>query len=203
MTDREKAYEKELVIKAKSGNDKAFEEIIKIYEQKICSTIFYMVKNKDIVEDIAQEVFIKVYRNIDKFNEQSSLYTWIYRITMNACFDEMKKEKKITYLSNFVETEEGEQEVEFEDPSQNVDEIISAKLDREELIKAIKKLPDEQRAIIVLRDIRGFTYWEIADMLKIKLGTVKSKISRARISLKNELEKAGFEYDISDNDVII
>ena len=203
MTDREKAHERELVIKAKSGSDKAFEEIIKLYEQKICSTIFYMVKNKDIVEDIAQEVFIKVYRNIDKFNEQSSLYTWIYRITMNACFDEIKKEKKITYLSNYVETEEGEQEVEFEDPSQNVDEIISAKLDREELVKAIKRLPDDQRAIIVLRDIRGFTYWEIADMLKIKLGTVKSKISRARVSLKDELERAGFEYEISDNDVIM
>ena len=203
MTDREKAHERELVIKAKSGSDKAFEEIIKLYEQKICSTIFYMVKNKDIVEDIAQEVFIKVYRNIDKFNEQSSLYTWIYRITMNACVDEIKKEKKITYLSNYVETEEGEHEVEFEDPSQNVDEIISAKLDREELVKAIKRLPDDQRAIIVLRDIRGFTYWEIADMLKIKLGTVKSKISRARVSLKDELERAGFEYEISDNDVIM
>ncbi len=203
MTEREKEQEKSLISRAKEGDNGAFEEIVKLYEQKICSTIYYMVKDQNIVEDIAQEVFFKIYKNISKFNEQSSLYTWIYRITMNACFDEMKKEKKITYLSNFVETEEGEQEVEFEDPSQNVDEIISAKLDREELIKAIKKLPDEQRAIIVLRDIRGFTYWEIADMLKLKLGTVKSKINRARLMLKEELEKSGFEYYISDNDKII
>ena len=198
MTDKEKAYEKELVAKAKSGNEKAFETIIKLYESKICSTIFYMIKNKDVVEDVAQEVFIKVYKNIDKFNEQSSLYTWIYRITMNACFDQIKQEKKINYFSNYVETEDGEQEIEFEDPSQNVDDIVSAKLNKEALIKAIRRLPEDQRAIIVLRDIRGFTYWEIADMLKIKLGTVKSKISRARNSLKEELEKLGFEYEVTE-----
>ena len=61
-----------------------------------------MVKNENIVEDLAQEVFIKVYRNISKFNEESSLYTWIYRITMNTCIDQIKKEKKITYVSTFI-----------------------------------------------------------------------------------------------------
>ncbi len=204
MTEREKELEKSLILRAKEGDDKAFEDIIKLYEQKICSTIYYMVKDQNVVEDIAQEVFIKVYRNISKFNEQSSLYTWIYRITMNCCFDELKRDNKVTLFSNFVENDDGEeQEVQFEDPSQNVSEIIETKLDREELIKAIKRLPDDQRAIIVLRDIRGFTYWEIADMLKLKLGTVKSKINRARIALKEELEKSGFEYYISDNDKII
>ena len=89
--------EKELVASAKAGNETAFEEIIKLYQQKICGTIFYMVKNENIVEDLAQEVFIKVYKNISKFNEESSLYTWIYRITMNTCIDQIKKEGKITY----------------------------------------------------------------------------------------------------------
>ncbi len=204
MTEREKEQEKSLISRAKEGDNGAFEEIVKLYEQKICSTIYYMVKDQNIVEDIAQEVFFKIYKNISKFNEQSSLYTWIYRITMNCCFDELKKDKKVTFFSNYIENDDGEeQEVQFEDPSQNVSEIIEAKLDREELIKAIKRLPDDQRAIIVLRDIRGFTYWEIADMLKLKLGTVKSKINRARLMLKEELEKSGFEYYISDNDKII
>ncbi len=203
MTDREKVQERDLIDRAKKGDMDAFEDIIKLYEQKICSTIYYMVKDQDVVEDIAQEVFIKVYKNISKFNEQSSLYTWIYRITMNCCFDEIKKEKKITYFSNYIETEDGEEEIQFEDPNQNVDEIVEDELDKEELIKAIKKLPDDQRALIVLRDIREFTYWEIAEMLKIKLGTVKSKLNRARNNLKIELEKAGFNYEISDNDKII
>ena len=202
MTEIEKSLERDLVQEAKSGNDGAFEEIIKRYEQKICSTIYYMVKNKDIVEDIAQEVFIKLYKNLSNFNEKSSLYTWIYRITINACYDEIKKENKISYISTSVEDDDGEEkEIEYEDSSQDVDRIVEEKLQRMELIKAINKLEEEQRAIIILRDIQGFTYWEIADMLHLKLGTVKSKISRAREALKEELVRSGFDYEIIDNEV--
>ena len=89
-----------------------------------------------------------------------------------------------------------EKEVEFEDPSQNVDEEIERKLERAELIKAIKQLSEDQRALVVLRDIRGFSYWEIADMLNLKLGTVKSKISRARTALKEILERSGYFFEI-------
>jgi RNA polymerase sigma-70 factor (ECF subfamily) len=202
MTDIDKSLERDLVQEAKSGNDGAFEEIIKRYEQKICSTIFYMVKNKDIVEDVAQEVFIKLYKNLSNFNEKSSLYTWIYRITINACYDEIKKEGRISYISTSVEDDEGEEkELEYEDRTQDVDKIVGEKLQRMELIKAINKLDEEQRAIIILRDIQGFTYWEIADMLHLKLGTVKSKISRAREALRDELVSNGFEYEIIDNEV--
>lgn len=193
--------EKELLIKAKNGDEDAFEEIIKLYEQKICSTIFYMVKNENIVEDIAQEVFIKVYKNISKFNEESSLYTWIYRITMNTCIDQIKKEKKFTYINTFVDTDEGEVEMQFEDETQRLDEIVENKLKRESLIKAIKSLPAEQRALIVLRDIRQFKYMEIAEMLKLNLGTVKSKISRARQTLKESLEKDGTIVEIDESNV--
>lgn len=193
--------EKELLIKAKNGDDEAFEEIIKLYQQKICSTIFYMVKNENIVEDLAQEVFIKVYKNISKFNEESSLYTWIYRITMNTCIDQIKKEKKITYINTFIDTDEGEVEIQFEDESQRLDEIIENKLKKESLVKAIKSLPAEQRALIVLRDIRQFKYMEIAEMLKLNLGTVKSKISRARQTLKESLEKDGTIVEIDESNV--
>ena len=193
--------EKELLIKAKNGDIDAFETIIKLYEQKICSTIFYMVKNENIVEDLAQEVFIKVYKNISKFNEESSLYTWIYRITMNTCIDQIKKEKKITYINTYIDTDEGEVEIQFEDESQRLDEIIDNKLKRESLIKAIKSLPAEQRALIVLRDIRQFKYMEIAEMLKLNLGTVKSKISRARQTLKESLEKDGTIVEIDESNV--
>lgn len=193
--------EKELLLRVKEGDDSAFEEIIKLYQQKVCNTIFYMVKNENIVEDLAQEVFIKVYRNIAKFNEDSSLYTWIYRITMNTCFDQMKKEKKITYISTFVEQEDGEMEMQFEDEKQKLDEIVESKLRKETLIKAIKSLPSEQRALIVLRDIQQFKYMEIAEMLKLNLGTVKSKISRARINLKEILEKEGTFVEWEESNV--
>ena len=193
--------EKELLLKAKEGSNEAFEEIIKLYQQKVCSTIFYMVKNENIVEDLAQEVFIKVYKNISKFNEESSLYTWIYRITMNTCIDEIKKEKKITYINTYVETDEGDLEVQFEDETQRVDEILENKIKKESLIKAIKALPSEQRALIVLRDIRQFKYMEIAEMLNLNLGTVKSKISRARQNLKELLEKDGTFLELDESNV--
>ena len=199
MTEREKNLEKELISKVQSGDEASFEEIIKLYEQKICSTIYYIVKNEDIVEDIAQEVFIKLYKNISKFNGQSSLYTWIYRITVNACIDEMKKEKKVTYLSSFYETEDGEKELEIEDENQNVSKSVESSFERDILVKAIKSMPEESRTLVVLRDIRGFTYWEIADMLKLKLGTVKSKINRARRELKNILTKMGYDYYLDDD----
>jgi len=201
LTEKEKYAEKELIIRAKKGDDSAFEEIVKLYEKKICQTILFMVKNDSVVEDVAQEVFIKIYKNISKFNEQSSLYTWIYRITINACYDEIRKEKKVVYLSTFVENENGEeQEINFEDSSQNVAEIVEKEATKTELIDAIKKLPEDARALIVLRDIREFTYWEIADMLKLKLGTVKSKINRARKQLRDELKRQGYNYYIDEED---
>ena len=153
-----------------------------------------MMKDDNKVEDIAQEVFIKVYKNINRFNEQSSLYTWIYRITMNACYDELKKDSKIVYFSSLVKDDD--KEIEFEDYSQNIDDQVSKKFEKDALIKAIKSLQSEQKALIILRDIRGFSYNEIADMLNLKLGTVKSKINRARISLKEVLEKQGFNYEV-------
>ena len=194
MTEEIDISEKELIRRAKHGDDKAFEEIINLYQNKICSTIYFMMKDDNKVEDIAQEVFIKVYKNINRFNEQSSLYTWIYRITMNACYDELKKDSKIVYFSSLVKDDD--KEIEFEDYSQNIDDQVSKKFEKDALIKAIKSLQSEQKALIILRDIRGFSYNEIADMLNLKLGTVKSKINRARISLKEVLEKQGFNYEV-------
>lgn len=203
MTDKDRINEKDLILRAKSGDDKAFEEIIQMYQKKVCTTISYMIKDKDSVEDVAQEVFIKVYSNLKKFNEQSSLFTWIYRITMNACYDEIKREKKISFFRNYVEEDGEEEEIEREDPNQNVHEIVEERLNRAKLIATLKRLPKEQRALIVLRDIRGFSYWKIADMLKLKLGTVKSQINRARRKLKDELEASGLgDFNIDDSNQI-
>ena len=203
MTDKDRINEKDLILRAKSGDDKAFEEIIQMYQKKVCTTISYMIKDKDSVEDVAQEVFIKVYSNLKKFNEQSSLFTLIYRITMNACYDEIKREKKISFFRNYVEEDGEEEEIEREDPNQNVHEIVEERLNRAKLIATLKRLPKEQRALIVLRDIRGFSYWKIADMLKLKLGTVKSQINRARRKLKDELEASGLgDFNIDDSNQI-
>ena len=191
--------EKELIKAAKDGSIKAFEEIISLYEKKVFSTIYFMVKDENEVEDIAQEVFIKIYKNLKNFKEKSSLYTWIYRITINVCFDEIKKRKNVIYLDEKIETEDGEIDRALKDKSKSPSEIVEENDLKNRLEKCIKKLPEDQRIMIVLRDIKGFTYMEIAEMLKLNLGTVKSKISRARTALKEILDEDGtfLEYDES------
>ena len=178
---------------------KAYEEIISLYERKVFSTIYYMVKNENEIEDIAQEVFVKIYKNLKNFKEKSSLYTWIYRITINVCFDEIKKRKNVIYLDEKIETEDGEIDRALKDKSKSPSEIVEENDLKNRLEKCIKKLPEDQRIMIVLRDIKGFTYMEIAEMLKLNLGTVKSKISRARTALKEILDEDGtfLEYDES------
>ena len=191
--------EKELIRQAKSGNLKAYEEIIGLYEKKVFSTIYYMVKNDNEVEDIAQEVFIKIYKNLGNFKEESSLYTWIYRITVNVCIDEFKKRKKVVYLDEKIDTKDGEVELQLSDDSKSPTDIAEDNNLKDKLEKCIKKLPESQRMMIILRDIKGFTYMEIAEIMKMNLGTVKSKINRARASLKELLEEDGtfLEYDES------
>lgn len=191
--------EKELVSRAKQGDKRAFEEIVGLYEKKVFSTIYYMVKDENDVEDIAQEVFIKIYKNLNNFKEKSSLYTWIYRITINVCIDKLKSKKDVIYIDEKVQTEDGEVDIELEDKSKGPEKIVEENDLKERLTNAIRKLPIEQRTMIVLRDIKGFTYMEIAEMTKTNLGTVKSKINRSRQALKEILDSEGtfLEYDES------
>lgn len=182
--------ENELIIKAKSGDLEAYEKIIKLYEKKVFNIIYYMVKDENQIEDIAQEVFIKIYKNLHNFKGNSSIYTWIYRITINTCIDTLKKHKKVIYLEDTIKNKDGEEtKLQLEDNSKLPNEIVEDNEIKEKLIKCIRKLPYEQSTIIILRDIKGFSYMEIAEILKLNLGTVKSKISRARSALKEELEK--------------
>lgn len=191
--------EKELIREAKNGSMKAFEEIISLYEKKVFSTIYYMVKNENEIEDIAQEVFIKIYKNLKNFKEESSLYTWIYRITINVCIDEIKKRKKVVYLDEEIETDDGEMRMQIPDESKSPSELAEEKDLKQRLTSCIRKLPEDQRIMIVLRDIKGFTYMEIAEMLKMNLGTVKSKINRSRASLKELLDEDGTFLDYNES----
>ena len=187
--------DEELVEKVKNGDIDAFEEVIAKYEKRVFSLIYNMLKNDNDIEDIAQEVFVKVYRNIHKFKGNSSLYTWIYRITTNLCLDYMKKQKSVIYIDEKLQLDDGE--VEFQIPCEEKlqDELYEEKEIKRKLEKCIAKLPDKQRVMIVLRDIKGFSYEEISDILEMKLGTVKSQINRARLKLKELLEKDGTFLD--------
>lgn len=183
--------DEELVEKVKKGDVDAYEEIVKKYENKVFGIVYHMIKNQNDVEDLAQEVFIKVYKNLSKFKGDSSLYTWIYKITVNLCLDEMKKRKNIIYLDEKLEVEDGELERELPSSDKTQVELYEEKELKENLHKCIGKLPEKQRVMIVLRDIKGFSYEEISEITSVKLGTVKSQINRARLKLKELLDEEG------------
>ncbi len=191
--------DEELVEDVKKGNIDAFEDIVKKYENKVYGIVFHMMKNQNEVEDLAQEVFLKVYKNLDRFKGDSSLYTWIYKITVNLCLDELKKRKNIIYLDEKISVEEGEIDKELPSNERSQEELYEDKELKENLHRCINKLPDKQKMMIVLRDIKGFSYDEIAKITNNKIGTVKSQINRARLKLKELLDKEGtfLEYIVS------
>ena len=191
--------DEELVEDVKKGNIDAFEDIVKKYENKVYGIVFHMMKNQNEVEDLAQEVFLKVYKNLDRFKGDSSLYTWIYKITVNLCLDELKKRKNIIYLDEKISVEDGEIDKELPSNERSQEELYEDKELKENLHRCINKLPDKQKMMIVLRDIKGFSYDEIAEITNNKIGTVKSQINRARLKLKELLDKEGtfLEYIVS------
>ena len=191
--------DEELVEDVKKGNIDAFEDIVKKYENKVYGIVFHMMKNQNEVEDLAQEVFLKVYKNLDKFKGDSSLYTWIYKITVNLCLDELKKRKNIIYLDEKISVEDGEIDKVLPSNERSQEELYEDKELKENLHRCINKLPDKQKMMIVLRDIKGFSYDEIAKITNNKIGTVKSQINRARLKLKELLDKEGtfLEYIVS------
>ena len=181
--------EKELIKAAKEGNPNAFEQLAEKYYTKIYNYALRVLKNEQDAFDASQDALIKAYLNIKKFKEEANFFTWLFRITVNTCNDYHKKNKKRSTLSLSDSHEESKTTLQIEDKTQNIEEQI-LKAERKSLLyKAIDTLPEIHRQMIFLRDIENFTYEEIAEITNLPLGTLKSKISRARIKLKELLLK--------------
>jgi len=172
-----------LIAKCKENDAEAFEKLILAYETKIYNLCFYILKNKEDALDAAQEVCIKIYKSINKFKGDSKFSTWVYRITYNTSIDYVKKRKDDIPYDDFIDSESNE--------DNKIEGIIESKELKQEIKNCIMKLNEGFRTIIILRDIDGLSYQEIAGILNIEVGTVKSRLSRARETLKNELIKNG------------
>lgn len=181
--------DEELVDKSQTGDLQAFEELVCRYERKIYTLAYRMTGNYHDANDLAQEAFLRAFQAIKGFRGDSSFSTWLCRIAANVCRDELKKRYRtpVDYLDE--EISFGEQEVKKQVP---VDEPGPAELyEKHELQRELQALIDtltpEYRVAIILRDIQGLSYEEIAEQLECSLGTVKSRISRARSFLKEKI----------------
>lgn len=188
MTDH---GEKALIQKAKQGDLTAFEELILKHEKIVYNVALRMMNHSEDAKDISQEVFLKAYRNIANFDERSAFSTWLYRITTNTCIDEMRKRKgKQSYsLEEELENEDGTMQRQIADEGDTPEESLLREERKSEILQALENLSAEHKAAVVLRDVKGLSYEEISEILDLSLGTVKSRISRARNQLKTEILK--------------
>jgi RNA polymerase sigma-70 factor (ECF subfamily) len=177
--------------RAKNGDLYAFEALIKESESLVYAIAYRMLANPEDAKDISQEVFIKAYKNIHKFDEKSTFSTWIYRIAVNTCIDELRKrkQKQTVSIEEEQQTQDGFVPKQFvsQEPSPEDAYLILER--NREVMRAIHALSEEHKTIITLRDLNGLSYTEISEITNLSLGTVKSRLARARTQLKNEILK--------------
>lgn len=184
--------DEELFKLAKNGDIKAFERLILNYEKLIYNVCYRIMSNPYDAKDISQEVLIKVYRNIDKCKDIKAFKSWLYTIINNTCIDEMRKRKgKYTDSLDSTVNNDDEGQINRETASNELtpeEELLKSEV-VDEVQNAISMLSDNYKILIVLRDINGLSYEEISKITKLPLGTAKSRLSRARKSLKDIILK--------------
>ncbi len=160
------------------GDKSVFQILVKRHKEKVRNIIYITMNNSSLVDDIAQDVFITVYKNLKHFRFESQFTTWLYRITVNRCKDYLRK---MNVRKIFFPIEEGSEVSEYPTPIEDND-VSKIVMD------AISKLPVKLRMPLILKDIEGFSYQEISETLKCEMGTVKSRIFRGREKLKEILQ---------------
>ena len=175
----------EIIEKVLTGDVNCFELIVKKYERMIYNLAFTKTRNKENAQDIAQECFLRAYKMLRSYRTDSAFSTWIYRICQNLIFDFYRKTKKLK-----TEPEELNEKDMADTESEPSEQIIRAEK-IEKIREIINSLPQDSREIIILRDLNDISYAQISEMLGIEIGTVKSRLNRAREKLKEYILKNG------------
>ena len=190
--------ERELIARLQKRDEAAFEELIRQYEKKVYSLCFRMCGNSEDAEEAAQDAFLALWRGIDRFRQESTLSTWIYRLATNACIDTLRRRKK---QSGSVSLDDEELFVDAVDTSPQPQAPVEHREAQKLLQEGLAALPEEYRKVLILREIEGLSYTEIAESASIELGTVKSRISRGRSLLRNFLSGNGNFFEIASSKV--
>lgn len=187
--------QKEVIENCKAGDESAFAEIVLTYQKKVFNIAYRMLGNREEAKDLSQEVFLSVLESIKDLREEIKFEPWLTQITLNHCRNRWKYLKRRHYfktdsLNDPIETEDGEMERQVCDPSDNPETLFEKKMVQQFVQRGLLKLKEDQREMIVLRDLRGFSYEEIGRLLSLPEGTIKSRLHRARMDLKGILERS-------------
>ena len=190
------------LIKAIQGGDMAaFDQLVVKHKDKLFNMVYWLLGDYQEANDCAQEIFIKVFKSIKKFRFQSSFSTWLYRIATNTCKNRLKSsafrwKKRMVSLENPESSKQDNRSYEIQNGSPSPENSLEKKEQIMLIQKAVNALPREQNRVVVLRDIQGLSYQEIADITGLNLGTVKSRLARARMELRNRLNRTQIFTDI-------
>jgi len=183
MSPKTRIDDKELVRRIRGGDAEALRLLVERYQERIFALVYGIVRDAHEVEDVAQEVFLKVYTRIEAFDERSQFYTWLYRVAVNAAKDHVKKRvRRPAVALDEADALPGG----AESPDAGAQRSETARLVRE----AIDALPLRYREVLALRELEGLSYDEVATVLGISIGTVESRLHRARARLKQRLGRA-------------
>lgn len=183
----------DLVERAKAGDRPAFGQLVEVYQDKIYGYASRMLGDPDEAEDVAQETFVRAYRSLPHFRGAASFHTWLYRIASNLAIDVARRNRRQS-TGNFsldepLESEEGDYEREIADETGGPEQLTQRREMQELVRQAVAELPEKLRAVVVLYELQGESYEDIAEILGCPLGTVKSRLFNARSQLKDMLEQ--------------
>lgn len=170
-----------IVRKVLGGDANAFETLVLEYEKNVYNIALRMTGNSEDAADMTQEAFIKAYNSLQAFRGDSKFSVWLYRIVSNVCLDFLRSKNRRPTVSLSVEDDDGEDtQLDVADESQSPELLLDRKLTRDSVRRGLDSLPPDYRQILLLREIQGLSYDEIAQALSLEVGTVKSRIFRAR-----------------------
>jgi len=190
--DHRTSEEAILVRRVQAKDEMAFKEIVERYQTKVFSIIFGILRNHNDAEDIAQQVFAKIYFSIGNFDFRSSLLTWIYKITVNECYDYLRKKRvrKLVYESDF--SEEDSLQMENSQTAKDLTVPIDETLERRDLlVKLLSKISEEDRSLMLMKEVEGHSVEELAEMTGMNENTIKVKLFRTRQKLVKAAQRLG------------
>ena len=191
------ATEQELVERAKRGDPDAFGQLVTDNEKRIYNLALRMTGSPEDAAELAQEAFLNAWRGLHRFQGESSFATWLYRLATNLCLDHLRTQKRRTQSMGPALSLDDEENgpVQVADQQLQPQEAVERSERRRALERGLASLPDHHRQVLIMRELSGLSYQEIAQVLDLDLGTVKSRIARARLSLRKILLEDGNFFD--------
>ncbi len=177
--------DEELIEQTLTGNQDAFAELVTRYQDRLYNVVYHIVNDREEACDIVQETFLQSYTNLSRFRQSSRFYTWLYRIAFNISIGTLRQKKRKVSMEQILD--------DYGECLASKDESPEHKMTSEEssrlLWEAINRLPSEYRTPLILREMEEASYEEIADILHVPVGTVRSRLHRARLALKDLIER--------------